>query len=139
MSSVVPWDGTYRIQNVAYPEQKIGLRYHDIIVAGRHEDTADPRIDWEIKAISVGDDSKITITSGSRFIGADSEKVVYNNTPYEWGLSYRDVGRWAIRDTASGLLLYLPDNKNGTEVQLTRDGAGEVLYWRFIPIRPPSN
>jgi len=45
MSFVVPWDGVYRIQNVGYPEQKIGLRFHDIIVAGRHEDSVEPRIE----------------------------------------------------------------------------------------------
>jgi len=44
MSFVVPWDGAYRMENVAYFEQNIGLRYHDIIIAGRHEDATDPRI-----------------------------------------------------------------------------------------------
>ncbi|KAG1809333.1 uncharacterized protein BJ212DRAFT_1484460 [Suillus subaureus] len=134
MSFVVPWDGAYRVQNVAYPKQKIGLRFHDIIVAGRHEDSAEPRIE-EIKATSVSDYSKITIQSGSRYVGADSEKVVYNTL---W------VGcivprYWQVDDTASGLLMYLPNGDDGAEVQLTQDGAGEVSYWRFIPIRPPSN
>jgi len=44
MSFVVPWDGVYRVENVAYFEQNIGLRSHDIIIAGRHEDATDPRI-----------------------------------------------------------------------------------------------
>jgi hypothetical protein len=139
MSFVVPWDGAYRMENVAYFEQNIGLRYHDIIIAGRHEDATDPRIKWEVKATSVGDQSKITIQSDSQYIGADSEKVVYNAKPYEWNVSYRDVGRWIVQDPASGLLMYLPDNLDGTEVQLTKDGAGEMSYWRFIPLRPPSN
>ncbi|KAG0698151.1 hypothetical protein DFH29DRAFT_1003120 [Suillus ampliporus] len=141
MSQVVPYDGVYRIQNVAYWEQNIGLRFHDIIVVGRHKDSPDPRIEWNIKATSIGDNSKIIIesASGSRYIGADAEKVVYTDKPYEWNVSYRDVGRWIIRDTASGLLMFLPNGDNGTEVQLTRDGAGDKSYWRFIPLRAPTN
>ncbi|KAG1776944.1 hypothetical protein EV702DRAFT_1278840 [Suillus placidus] len=136
--SIVPWDGVYRIQNVAYPQQKIGLQ--DAIVVGRHEDSVDPCIEWEIKAKSVGDNSKITIQSESyNYVGADSEKVVYTTTPYEWNVSYREVGRWIIQDPTSGLLMYLPNSNDGTEVKVTRDGAGEVSYWRFIPVRPPSN
>lgn len=45
MSSVVPWDGVYRIQNVDYHEQNIGLKDKDVIVVGRHEDSVNPRIE----------------------------------------------------------------------------------------------
>ncbi|KAG2150953.1 hypothetical protein DEU56DRAFT_779319 [Suillus clintonianus] len=138
---VVPWDGVYLIQNVGYHEQNIGLKRLDIInnVVGRHEDSVDPPIRWDIKATSVGEDSKITIKSGSSYIGANSEKVVYGATPYEWNVSYRDVGRWIIRDTRSNLLLYLPNGNDGTEVKLMQDQGDDRSYWRFIPIRPPSN
>ncbi|KAG2106498.1 hypothetical protein BD769DRAFT_1503410, partial [Suillus cothurnatus] len=140
MSFVVPWDGVYRIQNVGYPEQKIGLRFHDIIVAGRHEDSVEPRIEWTIKATSMGEQScKITIQSDYGYIGADSEKVVYNATPYEWTIAYLVVGMWLIRDPASELFMFLPDGLDSTEVELLPDGAGSGLHWRFIPIRPPSN
>ncbi|KAG2106497.1 hypothetical protein BD769DRAFT_1779656 [Suillus cothurnatus] len=139
MSFVVPWDGVYRVENVAYFEQNIGLRSHDIIIAGRHEDATDPRIKWEVKATAVGEYSKITIQSDSQYIGADSEKVVYNAKPYEWNVSYGDVGRWIIRDPASGLLMYLPSNDDGAEVQLMQEGGGDASYWRFIPLRPPVN
>lgn len=148
MSSVVPWDGVYRIQNVAYPEQKIGLKdTRDVaavvIIVGRHEDSINPRIKWEIKATTVSENSKIIIKSDSssisNYVGADSEKVVYSATPYEWNVSYREVGRWIIQDPDSHLLLQLPHSDDGTEVRLVRDGAGDASYWRFIPIRPPSN
>ncbi|KAG2153750.1 uncharacterized protein EDB93DRAFT_1336253 [Suillus bovinus] len=141
MGFAVPWDGAYNILNVLYAMQNIGLKEEDIIVAGRHADSPDPRIEWEVKALSVDLYSNVTIksTSSSKYIGADSEKVVYNDKAYEWSVSYREVGRWIIQDPASGLLLYLPDNIDGTEVSLTRDGAGEKSYWRFIPSRPASN
>jgi hypothetical protein len=45
MSFVVPWDGVYHIQNVAYPEIKMGLRFHDDVVAGRYENMPDPHIE----------------------------------------------------------------------------------------------
>ncbi|KAG2106500.1 hypothetical protein BD769DRAFT_1393188 [Suillus cothurnatus] len=142
MSFVVPWDGVYHIQNVAYPEIKMGLRFHDDVVAGRYENMPDPHIEWKIKATSIGDwpqSCKITIQSGSGYIGADSEKVVFNTTPYEWILVYLVVGMWMIQDPASSLFMYLPDNADGTAVEVAKEGIGPVSHWRFIPIRPPSN
>jgi hypothetical protein len=44
MSFVIPWDGVYRIRNVAYSKQKIGLG-DGIQIAGRHEDSVDPHIE----------------------------------------------------------------------------------------------
>ncbi|OAX40109.1 hypothetical protein K503DRAFT_781669 [Rhizopogon vinicolor AM-OR11-026] len=131
-------DGVYQIQNVHYTKSYIGLQYHDIIVAGRYEtQDDDPHIKWTVKVV---DESgyKITISSGDRYIGAvfspticQSKKVVLYDIAFEWELSSRDVGRWFIRDSSSGFGLYLPDGNNGTEVDLTRDGAGDVSYWYF--------
>ncbi|OJA18623.1 hypothetical protein AZE42_01779 [Rhizopogon vesiculosus] len=123
-------DGVYQIQNVAYTESYIGLQYHDIIVAGRHQTQVDdPHIKWTVKVDESG--HKITISSGDRYIGAVAEKVVYYKESFKWDLSSRDVGRWFIRDPTSGLGLYLPNENDGTEVDLTRDGAGDVSYWYF--------
>ncbi|KAG2079243.1 hypothetical protein BDR04DRAFT_1086434 [Suillus decipiens] len=149
MGSIVPWDGVYHIQNVGYPDQKMGLQiYLDALdpyyVAGRHEDSLDPRIEWKVKATKVGQGlySKIVIQSDSQgtsnYVGADSDRVVYRSEPYEWDVPYREVGRWVIKDPASGLLLYLPGSEDGVQVQLTEDVAGEMSYWRFIPFRPSS-
>lgn len=141
MSFVLPWDGVYHIRSAAHFKQKIGIK--DDIVAGRHEDSVDPHIEWEIKATSVGDYSKMTIKSksysGSYYIGVDSEKTVCNTAPYEWNVSFCGTGKWIIRDPASGLLLCMLDGDDGTKVEFTKDDAGEVSYWRFIPIRPPLN
>lgn len=141
MSFVVPWDGVYRIRNVAHSKQKIGIK--DDTVAGRHEDSVDPHIEWDIKATSVGDYSKMTIKSksysGSYYISVDSEKLVCSTTPYEWNVSYRHPGMWIIRDPASGLLLYMVNGDDGTKVEFTEDGAGEVSCWRLVPVRPAFN
>ncbi|KAG2079244.1 hypothetical protein BDR04DRAFT_1086436 [Suillus decipiens] len=143
MSHVVPSDGVYRIQNVAYPEQYIGLSLiHDVIqVVGRREGSVDPHIEWEIKTTSVGDHSRITMKSGSRYIGVAYTHVVYDDTtPYEWDISYREDGGWVLLNVSGfSLVLYLPDGYEETKVQLTSDGAGAMSYWRFIPVSPPSN
>ncbi|KAG2079239.1 hypothetical protein BDR04DRAFT_1086403 [Suillus decipiens] len=105
MSSIVPWDGVYRIQNVGYPDQKIGLELFvggaGWVVAGRHEDSDNPRIEWQVQATQVGQGliSKIIIKSDSQdmpdyYIGADSDRVIRSSEPYEWDVPYREVGRW---------------------------------------------
>ncbi|KAG2355469.1 hypothetical protein BDR07DRAFT_1426174 [Suillus spraguei] len=104
MSCIVPWDGVYRIQNVGYPDQRIGLELYagakDFFVAGRHEDSGDARIEWQVVATKVGqgNDNKITIKSVAKdvpdfYIGADARKVVHSLKPYEWDIPYREVGR----------------------------------------------
>ncbi|KAG2351713.1 hypothetical protein BDR07DRAFT_1442260 [Suillus spraguei] len=140
MGSIVPWDGVYHIQNIY-----VGA-LDPYYVAGRHEDSYDPCIEWKVKATKVGQDlySKIVIQSDSRgtsnYIAANSDsRVVYSSEPYEWDVPYREVGRWVIKDPASGLLLYLPSSEDRVQVQLMEDGAGEASYWRFIPFRPSSN
>ncbi|KAG2355466.1 hypothetical protein BDR07DRAFT_526910 [Suillus spraguei] len=101
MSSMVPPNGVYHIQNVAYPDQMIGLEVRigglGFIVAGRHEDSNDPHIEWQVKANERG---TISIKSDSRdtsdiYIGFNAGTVGYSSTPYEWELSNRDNGRWA--------------------------------------------
>ncbi|KAG2351266.1 hypothetical protein BDR07DRAFT_1445743 [Suillus spraguei] len=137
MGSIVPWDGVYHIQNVGYPDQMMGLQIYvgaldPYYVAGRHEDSYDPCIEWKVKATKLSQsDSRGT----SNYIAANSDsRVVYSSEPYEWDVPYA-----SIKDPASGLLLYLPSSEDRVQVQLMEDGAGEASYWRFIPFRPSSN
>lgn len=144
MDYVVPWDGAYRLQNVGYPEQNIGLNTYGVIeVVGCRVNSSSPymtALPWEVKADSVGERSKITIKYNDHYIGAESKRVTSDSTtPYEWELSYREVGRWAIQDSASGAYLYMPDGAEGTRVTLLYEPIGDMGYWRFVPIRPPSN
>ncbi|KAG2079238.1 hypothetical protein BDR04DRAFT_1086399 [Suillus decipiens] len=144
MDYVVPWDGAYRLQNVNYPEQNVGLNSYGVIeVVGCRLDSISHYmkvIPWEIKADSVGERSKITIKYNGHYIGAKSQRVTPDSTtPYEWELSYRDVGRWVIQDPASGAYLYMPDGVEGTRVILMHEPIGNMGCWRFVPIRPPSN
>ncbi|KAG2079237.1 hypothetical protein BDR04DRAFT_1086396 [Suillus decipiens] len=141
MSFSIPPNGVYRIQNEAYPEQMIGLEFRvgglGLFVAGRHEDSSNPHIEWQVKAVQEGEYGMITMKSDSRdasdfYIGFDSRTVGYSSTPYEWELSFRGEDKWAIMDRASGLLLFLPSNVDRTPVGVTMDG-GDASYWRFIP------
>ncbi|KAG2351714.1 hypothetical protein BDR07DRAFT_1442263 [Suillus spraguei] len=113
MSYEVPWDGVYRLENVHYPEQKIGLSTGGVIeVVGRRMGSVDSHTEYK--------------------------RVTYNTIPHEWELSYRDVGRWTIRAAVSGLYMYLPDGDEGTRVQLMYEPISANAYWRLIPIRHPS-
>lgn len=139
MSYEVPWDGVYRLENVHYPEQKIGLSTGGVIeVVGRRMGSVDSHTEWEISADDIGDSSKMTIKCDGRYIDTDYKRVTYNTIPHEWELSYRDVGRWTIRAAVSGLYMYLPDGDEGTRVQLMYEPISANAYWRLIPIRHPS-
>jgi len=124
-------DDVYQIQNVHYTKSFIGLQYHDIIVAGRYQTQVDdPHIKWTVKVDETG--YGMTISSGDRYIGAVSKKVVLDNEAYKWELSPREVGRWFISDPASGLGLYLPNGNDGTEVGLGGEDAGDMGFWYFV-------
>ncbi|KAG2351265.1 hypothetical protein BDR07DRAFT_1617345, partial [Suillus spraguei] len=89
MSYVVPLDGVYRLQNVHYPEQNIGVNaYGVIVVVGRRVDSFNGHVEWNIKADNVGEFSKITIENSGHYIAAERSPPT---VPHPMDGNYRTV------------------------------------------------
>ncbi|KAG2366914.1 hypothetical protein BDR07DRAFT_1606514 [Suillus spraguei] len=108
MSCIVPYDGLYRLQNVAYPTQVMGYRFHDGLIVSCDENPGSGySVNWQIKANSIAEyGSKITIqTIDGVYISAYSGKVVTSGTPFEWALEYREDGKWVMWHDGRGLAM----------------------------------
>ncbi|KAG2366913.1 hypothetical protein BDR07DRAFT_1394811 [Suillus spraguei] len=133
MSCIVPYDGLYRLQSVAYPTQVMAFRFHDGLIVSCDENPGSGySVNWQIKANSIAQyGSKITIqTIDGVCIAADSGKVVAG-APFEWALEYREDGKWVMWH--DGRALSMPNS--GTEISLREEPVGQDGCWRFIPLR----